>query len=52
MNLPIESAYVFKGIDHLGFAFAKGSKMRDDFNQYLIELGPEKIKAILDGWMK
>jgi polar amino acid transport system substrate-binding protein len=52
MKLPIESAYVFKGFDHLGFAFAKGSKMRDDFNQYLTELGPEKIKAILDRWMK
>lgn len=52
MKLPIESAYVFKGFDHLGFAFAKGSKMRDDFNAYLTELGPEKIKAILDGWMK
>ena len=52
MNLPIESAYVFKGFDKLGFAFAKGSKMRDDFNAYLTELGPEKIKAILDSWMK
>jgi polar amino acid transport system substrate-binding protein len=52
MKLPIESAYVFKGFDQLGFAFAKGSKMRDDFNAYLTELGPEKIKAILDGWMK
>lgn len=52
MKLPIESAYVFKGFDHLGFAFPKGSKMRDDFNQYLTELSPEKIKAILDGWMK
>jgi polar amino acid transport system substrate-binding protein len=52
MNLPIESAYVFKGFDQLGFAFAKDSKLRDDFNAYLTELGPEKIKAILDGWMK
>ena len=52
MNLPIERAYVVTGFDRLGFAFAKGSKMRDDFNTYLTELGPEKIKAILDGWMK
>ena len=52
MKLPIESAYEFKGFDKLGFAFAKGSKMRDDFNAYLTELGPEKIKTILDGWMK
>jgi polar amino acid transport system substrate-binding protein len=52
LNLPIESAYVFKGYDKLGFAFAKGSKLRDDFDQYLTELGPEKIKAILDKWMQ
>lgn len=52
LNLPLESAYVFTGFDKLGFAFAKGSKLRDDFNQYLTELGPEKIKAILDKWMK
>jgi polar amino acid transport system substrate-binding protein len=35
----------------LGFAFAKGSPRRDDFNKYLKELGPEKIKAIIDKWM-
>jgi polar amino acid transport system substrate-binding protein len=52
LNLPIESAYVFKGYDKLGFAFAKGSKLRDDFDKYLTELGPEKIKAILDKWMQ
>ena len=52
LNLPLESAYVFTGFDKLGFAFAKGSKLRDDFNQYMTELGPEKIKAILDKWMK
>lgn len=52
MKLPIESSYVFTGFDKLGFAFVKGSKMRDDFNRYLNELGPEKIKAILDSWMK
>jgi polar amino acid transport system substrate-binding protein len=52
MNLPIQSSYVFKGFDKLGFAFAKGSKLRDDFDKYLNELGPEKIKAILDKWMK
>jgi polar amino acid transport system substrate-binding protein len=51
MKLPIQSSYVFKGFDKLGFAFAKGSKLRDDFDKYLNELGPEKIKAILDKWM-
>jgi polar amino acid transport system substrate-binding protein len=51
MKLPIESDYVFSGHDKLGFAFAKGSKLRDDFNVYLKELGPDKVKAILDKWM-
>ena len=51
-KLPIESRYVFTGFDKLGFAFQKGSAMRDDFDKYLAELGPEKVKAILDKWMK
>ena len=51
-NLPLESSYSFTGFDKLGFAFAKGSPMRDDFDKYLVELGPDKIKAILDKWMK
>ncbi len=51
-KLPITSSYAFAGFDKLGFAFAKGSPMRDDFNKYLTELGPEKIKAIVDKWMK
>ncbi len=52
LKLPLESAYSFTGFDTLGFAFTKGSKYRDDFDQYLKELGPEKIKAIIDKWMK
>jgi polar amino acid transport system substrate-binding protein len=52
LKLPLESAYVFKGFDRLGFAFAKGSKRRDDFDAYLKEMGPEKVKAILDRWTK
>ncbi|MFZ4378635.1 MAG: transporter substrate-binding domain-containing protein [Polynucleobacter sp.] len=51
LKLPIESDYVFSGYDKLGFAFAKGSKLRDDFDAYLKELGPDKVKAILDKWM-
>ena len=51
-KMPLASSYVFKGFDQLGFAFAKGNARRDDFNQYLTELGPEKLKAILDKWMK
>ena len=52
LKLPIQSSYVFNGFDKLGFAFAKGSALRDDFDKYLKEIGPEKIKAILDKWMK
>lgn len=52
LHLPLQSSYVFKGYDKLGFAFAKGNVLRDDFDIYLTELGPEKIKSILDKWMK
>lgn len=51
-NLPVESVYNFTGFDKYGFAFVKGSKTREDFDKYLAELGSEKIKAILDKWMK
>ena len=52
LELPFESRYSFTGFDTLGFAFAKGSKYRDDFDSYLTELGPDTIKAIVDKWMK
>ncbi len=52
LNLPVQSSYVFTGFDQLGFAFAKGSKLRDDFDKYLKEIGTEKVKATLDKWMK
>ncbi len=52
LNLPLQSSYIFNGFDKLGFAFAKGSRLRDEFNQYLTQLGPEKIRAILDKGMK
>ncbi|HKC02291.1 MAG TPA: transporter substrate-binding domain-containing protein [Sphingomicrobium sp.] len=51
-KLPIQDSYVFEGIDRLGFAFPKGSKLRDDFDKYLDELGPQKRQAIIDKWMK
>ena len=51
-KLPIQDSYVFQGIDKLGFAFPKGSKLRVDFDKYLDELGPEKRQAIIDKWMK
>lgn len=52
LKLPLESRYVFSGFDRYGFAFAKGSKMREDFDAYLTTLGPDKIKDIMNKWMK
>ena len=51
-KLPIDSSYSFTGFDKLGFAFAKGSPLRAEFDAYLAELGPVKVKEILDRWMK
>lgn len=50
-QLPIQDAYVFTGFDRFGFAFPKGSPLRDDFDRYLKELGPEKLKIIADKWL-
>ena len=50
-QLPIQDAYVFTGFDRFGFAFPKGSPLRDDFDRYLKELGPEKLKVIADKWL-
>jgi polar amino acid transport system substrate-binding protein len=51
-NLPLRDSYIFSGFDRFGFAFPKGSALRDDFNRYLTEeLGPEGLQAIIDKWM-
>jgi polar amino acid transport system substrate-binding protein len=47
LNLPIESVYAFTGKDVLGFAFAKGSDLRADFDKFLVELGPTKLEEII-----
>ncbi len=52
LNLPIESVYAFRGNDVLGFAFPKGSALRQDFDQFLIKLGPDKLKEIIDNASK
>jgi polar amino acid transport system substrate-binding protein len=52
LNLPVSSSYQVVGFDNLGFAFKKGSKLRDDFNLYLTELGPEKLKEIINRWIQ
>lgn len=48
---PFQDAYVFTGFDRFGYAFPKGSALRDDFDRYLAELGPEGLQAIIDKWM-
>lgn len=52
LHLPLASSYSLSGYDQLGFAFVKGSKLRDDFDRYLAELGQDKLRTILDKWMK
>lgn len=50
-KMDIQDSYIFTGFDTFGFAFPKGSPLRDDFDRYLTELGPQKLKAIIDKWM-
>jgi polar amino acid transport system substrate-binding protein len=50
LNLPVTSSYQVVGFDNLGFAFKKDSKLRNDFNLYLEELGPEKLKVMMNRW--
>lgn len=51
-KMPIEDAWVFSGFDRFGYAFPKGSALRADFDSYLEELGPERLKAIIDKWLQ
>jgi polar amino acid transport system substrate-binding protein len=50
-KIEIQDSYVFTGFDTFGFAFPKGSALRDDFNRYMKELGPEKLKALIGKWL-
>ena len=52
MKMPLTSSYEIPYADKLGFAFVKGSPIREDFNKYLAELGPEKIQAMELKWSK
>lgn len=52
-TLPIRDSYVFTGFDRFGFAFPKGSKLREDFDKYLSEeLSPQARQAIIDKWLQ
>ncbi|MCK9468590.1 MAG: transporter substrate-binding domain-containing protein [Porticoccaceae bacterium] len=51
-SLPISDTYVFTGFDRFGFAFPKGSELREDFDRYLSdELSPQALQAIIDKWL-
>jgi polar amino acid transport system substrate-binding protein len=50
-KLPISDSWVWSGFDRFGYAFPKGSPLREDFDRYLAELGPEKLQAIIDKWL-
>lgn len=50
-QMPIQDTWVFSGFDRFGFAFPKGSKLREDFDRYLAELGPQGLQAIIDKWL-
>lgn len=47
LQLPIKGVYSINVGVSFGFAFAKGSPLRDDFNQFLVELGPAKMAEII-----
>jgi len=48
---PLSDSWVFTGFDRFGFAFQKGSELRDDFNAFLKELGPQELENILKKWV-
>jgi polar amino acid transport system substrate-binding protein len=50
-KIDIQDSYVFKGFDTFGFAFPKGSALLADFDRFMKELGPEKLKAIINKWL-
>lgn len=52
LGLPVSSSYQVVGFDNLGFAFKKDSSLRDDFNLYLDEIGPENLKKIINKWIQ
>jgi len=50
-KLPISDSWVWSGFDRFGYAFPKGSALREDFDRYLDELGAEKLQAVIDKWL-
>jgi len=52
MKMPLTSSYEIPYSDKLGFAFVKGSPIREELNKYLADLGSEKILAMETKWSK
>jgi polar amino acid transport system substrate-binding protein len=50
-KIAVVDSYVFSGFDTFGFAFPKGSALRSAFDDYMKELGPEKLKALISKWL-
>ncbi len=48
---PLETAYTLEESDQFGFAFPKGSALRDDFNRYLQD-NADGIQAILRRYLE
>lgn len=47
-NYIINSVYTFRERDTFGFAFPKGSPLREKFNNFLVDLGPKEINNIIE----
>lgn len=50
-KMPVQDSYVLTGRDRFGFAFPKGSPLREDFDRFLDELGEPARQKIISRWM-
>ncbi len=50
-KLPIQDSFVLTGRDRFGYAFPKGSRLREDFDRFLDELGEPARKKIIARWL-
>lgn len=50
-KMPVQDSFVLSGRDRFGFAFPKGSPLREDFDRFLDELGEPARQQIIARWM-
>ncbi len=50
-KMPLRDSYIFSGFDRFGYAFPKGSTLREDFDRFLVEFGPQRRQVIIDKWI-